>query len=405
MPRIRIRLFLLVLASTLAAPLSAVTQSEDTTQVDAIRCWRWVDRNAVFVGERIQMTVTCSVVETDTARTLPDQTTLEPETIDVAPFEILGGDHADDIRSGSFRFFQYHYTLRFISETDFGNDIELPALGFTYRIERRVDDDPPLVGRELTYLLPAEPIRVLSLVPDVIDDIRELPSPTFDQIQTRMFRATLFTLLALLVGIVAFGAIAVGAARIVRERNGGAAQVEKRFSLLLIAHRALGELIHVRQVTAEHGWSAESAGRALATLRVAGSVAMFGTVIQTTVDANVPAREGQLRLRYGFLRHQTAVISSGLTSATLTQQFEQARTRRDRAADIELVDDLGRSISVFTTARYARDGVMAAEELTRALDIGITRLKTLRWQSAAPVRYTRQLFGVVSDWWTQAWTR
>jgi hypothetical protein len=48
---------------------------------------------------------------------------------------------------------------------------------------------------------------------------------------------------------------------------------------------------------------------------------------------------------------------------------------------------------------------MAAEELTRALDIGITRLKTLRWQSAAPVRYTRQLFGVVSDWWTQAWTR
>ena len=161
----------------------------------------------------------------------------------------------------------------------------------------------------------------------------------------------------------------------------------------------------MQQATAERGWSAESAGRALAALRVAGSVAVSGTVVQATVDAGAPAREGQLRLRHGFLRSQTAVISSGLTSTALTQRFEQTRTRRVRAADTELIDDLGRAISVFTTARYARDGVLATDELTRALDTGITRLKTLRWQSAAPVRYARQLFVAVGDWWAQVWTR
>jgi hypothetical protein len=405
MRRIKIRLLLLVLGSTLAAPLPVVAQPDDATPVDAMRCWRRVDRNAVFVGERLEMTVTCSVVETDAARTLPDQAALEPETIDVAPFEVLGGEHPEDIRTGPFRFFQYHYTLRIISETDFGNDIEIPALGLTYRIERRLDGNPALVGRELTYLLPAEPIRVLALVPDAIEDIRDLPSATFDQVQARTFRANLLTLLAALVGVVAFGAVALGAARVVRERKGGATQVDKRLSLPLIAHRALGELTQVQRATAERGWSGESAGRALAALRVAGSVAVSGTVVQATVDAGAPAREGQLRLRHGFLRPQTAVISSGLTSAALTQRFEQTRTRRARAADTELIHDLGRAISVFTTARYARDGVLATDELTRALDTGITRLKTLRWQSAAPVRYARQLFVAVGDWWAQVWTR
>ena len=179
-------LALLPLALTLITPPAAAAQpGGDTAQVDAIRCWRRVSRNAVYVGERFTMDVTCGVVETDTARTVPDQAALEPETIDVAPFEVLDGEHYEDIRTGPYRFFQYHYTLRVIDESSFGEDIEIPAIDITYRVERRVGDNPALVGRELRYVLPPEPVRVLSLVPDSVVDIRDFPPATFGDAQAR----------------------------------------------------------------------------------------------------------------------------------------------------------------------------------------------------------------------------
>ena len=54
------------------------------TAVDALRCWRRVSRNAVYVGERFTMTVTCRLVETDAARTRLDETALEPASLDAA---------------------------------------------------------------------------------------------------------------------------------------------------------------------------------------------------------------------------------------------------------------------------------------------------------------------------------
>ena len=347
------------------------------------------------------MDVTCSVVETDAARTLPDQAALEPETIDVAPFEVLGGEHYEDIRTGPYRFFQYHYTLRVINESSFGEDIEIPALDITYRIERRVGDNPALVGRELRYVLPPEPVRVLSLVPDTTVDIRDLPPATFGDAQTGVFRANVLALLAAVFGVVAVGVVALGVVRLARQRGGGVVRVDSRLPLPRIVHRALGELTRVQRTTAERGWSVDSAGHVLTALRVAGSVAVSQPVAQTTVDAGTPARDGQLRLRHGLLRPKTAVISSGLTAAALTQRLEQMRAGRAHGADTELVDDLGRAIAVFTSARYSRNGSLPTDALTRELDTGIARLTRLRWRSAAPVRYATQL----TDWWKRAWRR
>ena len=272
-------LFLVSITWTLSTPQPVLAQrGADTEQVDAIRCWRRVSRNSVYVGERFTMTVSCSVVETDYARTLPDQAALAPETIDVAPFEVLDGEHYEDIRTGPFRFFQYQYTLRVINESSFGEDIEIPAIDITYRIERRVRDNPALRGRELSYVLPPEPVRVLSLVPDAIVDIRDFPPATFGEAQARIFRANVLTLLATLFGVVAVGVVAFGIVRVARERRGDSARVDKRLPLPLIVHGALGELTRVQRATAERGWSVESAGHALAALRVAGSVAMSGPV-------------------------------------------------------------------------------------------------------------------------------
>ena len=385
----------------LAPPLAAAQPGGDTEQVDAIRCWRRVSRNAVHVGERFTMTVTCSVVETDSARTLPDQTALEPETMDVAPFEVIDGEHYEDIRTGPYRFFQYHYTLRVINESIFGEDIEIPPLAITYRIERRVGNNPALLGRELTYLLPPEPIRVVSLVPDSIADIRDFPPPTFGAAQARVFRSNLLALLAALFGMVAVGVVALGAVRVARERRGGAARGDKQLPLPLIVHRALDELTRVQQATAERGWSVESAGRALAALRVAGSVAVSGSVTQTPVPAGTPARDGQLRLRHGLLRPKTAVISSGLTAATLTRRLEHTRAGRAGRADTTLAGDLGRAITLFTSARYSRNGSLPTDELTRELDAGIAQLKRLRWRSAAPVRHASELMAAADDWWSR----
>ncbi len=403
---IRRFLFLIPLTCSLSTPAPAAAQPEaDTTQVNALRCWRQVSRNAVYVGERFTMTVTCSVVETDNARTLADQTALEPEAIDVTPFEVLEGEHFEDIRTGPYRYFQYHYTLRVITESNFGEDIEIPALDITYRIERRIGNNPALLGRELTYILPSEPIRVVSLVPDATGDIRDVAPATFGDAQARVFRANALTLLAALAGVVAIGVVALGAVRVARERRGGAAPVDKRLSPMLVVHRALGELSRVQQATADRGWSVESAGRALAALRLGGSVAVSAPLAQSPVEPDTAARDGQLRLRHGWLRPRHAVISSGLTAAEVTRRLEQLRHGRRDGADAALADDLGRAISVFTAARYSRNGSLPTDELTRELDTGIAQLTRLRWRSAAPVRYAQELKTLAGGWWKDVWTR
>ena len=384
--------WLVALGIMTLTPLALVAQPEgDTTQVDAIQCWRRVSRNAVFVGERFTMTVTCSAVETDAARTLPDQAALEPQTIDVGQFEVLDGEHFEDIRTGPFRFFQYHYTLRIINDASFGRNVEIPPLPITYRIERRVGDAPALLGRELTYILPPEPIRVVSLVPNAIGDIREVAPATFGVARTRVFRANVLTLLAVLAGVLAVGVLALGVVRAARQRRGGAARVYRRLPLPLIVHRALGELTHVQRTTAEQGWSVESVSHALAALRVGGAVAVSGSVALTTVDAGTRPREGQLRMRHGLLLTKSAMVSSSLTETVLTRRLEQVHTGEAGHPDAALAGDLGRALAVFASARYSRDGALPTDELTRQLDTGITALTRLRWRSAAPVRYATAL--------------
>ena len=113
---------------------SVSAQSPESMEVDALQCWRRIGANAVHVGERFTMTLTCAVVETDDARAVPDLAWLEPETLTVSPFEVLEGQRYQDILRGSRRFFQYQYELRIIGEDYFGLDVELPPLEIRYRI-------------------------------------------------------------------------------------------------------------------------------------------------------------------------------------------------------------------------------------------------------------------------------
>ena len=397
----RTRLMGPALAAAAVAPAAAAQPDAGETAVDALRCWRRVSRGAVHVGERFTMTVTCRTVETDAARTRLDGTALEPATLDAAPFEVLAGARFDDVLTGPYRFSQRDYTLRLITETGFGEDVEIPPLELAYRIERRVDGGPALAGRELAYVLPAEPVRVLSLAPEAADDVRDLPPAGFGAAQARALRASLLALLAALFGIAAAGLAALGAAHAVRARRGTAAPSEPPLSPALVAHRALEELTRVRRAVGGGGWTPDAAGRALTALRIAGAVALSRPVARSAVSAGKPPRDGQLRLRHGLLGRRTAVVSSGLTAADWRAPRRSggaAPLAGDRAAA-----DLGRAMALLTTVRYGRGGEAAApgpDAVTQALDAGIAHVGRLRWRALAPVRRA----GAWADAARRGWT-
>ena len=395
----------------------------DATAVDALRCWRRVDRNAVFVGERFTMTVTCRTVETEAARTQLDEAALEPATIDASPFEVLSGERFDDVLTGPYRFSQHDYTLRLVAETGFGEDVEIPALDLPYRIERRVGDGPALAGRELTYILPAESVRLLSLVPDAVDDIRDLPAAGFAAAQAGELRANVLGLLSAFFGVAALGLVALGALRVVRDRTGVAAVTEKRLSPALAARRALEELVRVRGAAAGNGWTRDAAGRALAALRIASAVALGRPVTQSPMAAGEAPRDGQLQVRQGLLGRRTAALSSSVTAtdwhepgrddgtgplAGRAEHSGQAEhsgrngrssgdTGRPAAVGVRLTGagtaaDFHRAMTLLTAFRYGRGDEpthpgAGPDALTRAVDAGIGHVARLRWRALAPVRH------------------
>ena len=398
-------------AAAVAAPASASAAQPDAgeTAVDALRCWRRVSRNAVFVGQRFTMTVTCRAVETDAARTRPDETALEPATIDVAPFEVLSGERLDDVGTGPYRFSQYDYALRLITETAFGEEVEIPALDLSYRIERRVGDNPALAGRELTYVLPAEPIRILSLAPESAEDIRDLPAAGFEAAQARALRASVLGLLSALFGLAALGLVALGAMRAVRDRTGAAAVAERQLSPALVAHRALEELTRVRRAAAASGWTRDAAGRALTALRIATAVALSRPVTQSAVADDETPREGQLRVRHGLLGRRTAAVSSGLTAAAWRAPERSGgagHPARAAGHPAAAAADLNRAMTLLTTVRYGRGDEPAGRDLepdalTQALDAGIDHVRRLRWRVLGPVRHADRW----ADAARRAWTR
>ena len=78
----------------------------------------------------------------------------------------------------------------------FGKDVALPETKISYRVQSKVGQKTSLEGRDQTYMLPAQSMRVLSLVPSDASDIRDTSSAeTFSDIDQRAFRANLFTVI------------------------------------------------------------------------------------------------------------------------------------------------------------------------------------------------------------------
>lgn len=386
----------LIVVAVGALPAPARAQPEaDRVEVNALQCWRWISAHAVHVGERFDMLLTCAVVETDDARAVPDDAWLAPETLAVSPFEVLEGERYADLVRGSRRFFQYRYALRIIGEEYFGLDVDLPSLEVRYRIERSLDGGPFVEGRELVHVLPAESVRVLSLVPATAAGIRELAGDTFGDAEARLFRANAASIVAAALAAAALLVLLAALLRVRGLRHGAAAAGRVRVADWRVARAVLAELRGVRAASEAEGWTDELVARALAAFRIAGALAIGRPVAQRPADT--PGDTGLPVSRWP-MRRGGAFVSSSVTLSQVARALD--RMRRDRPDATAAAETMRDAMALFGAVRYGPGGQSGddgrdSSDLQATLESVLDLLQRLSFSALPPVR------AVVR--WREAW--
>ena len=355
----------------------SATTTAQTVETDPLQCWWRTSAGAVRVGETFSVVLTCAVLETDAATVVVDQSKLEPSVVQFAPFEVLGGQHAADLRTDMRRFFQYEYRMRLIAEGQFGKDVPLPETKLSYRVQSKVGDKTSIQGRDQSYVLPAQSVRVLSLVPADAGDIRDASAETFADLDQRAFRANLLIViggvlfaLAGLLGLLAL-------VRLITQLRKPSAAVDKLVSDGAVLRAAGRELAAVQREREGGSWTPELAGRALTALRVASAYTLGRPVARRVVDNSTPAAiaaaannnggGGYLIVRTGLLGRKHVAVSGAPTPRSIAQERARGLGTAQRAA---LLESLDRSLGQFTAAQYGRGEALDSAALDEALTTG-----------------------------------
>jgi hypothetical protein len=358
-----------VVACALLVAIAPIARAQNV-ETDPLQCWWRTSAGAVRVGEPFTVVLTCAVLETDAATVVVDQSRLEPSVVQFAPFEVLGGSHGADLRTDQRRFFQYVYRLRLIAENLFGKDISLPESKLSYRVQTKANDrTAALQGRDQTYLLPPQSVRVMSLVPVDATDIRDTPAETFSDLDQRAFRANLFTIIGSVLFVLAGLMTLVALVRFAR-RYRKTATVSDRLMTDGTVMRGIGrELAAVRHERDRGGWTPDLAGRALAALRIAGTY-MLGRPV-SLLPANKLSAEGEdvpeagrLILKAGWPRGRRIAVSGAVTPLSIGRELARGEANANR---IELLESLARALTTFTTAHFGREGTLDEAALDDSL--------------------------------------
>ena len=373
-------------------------------EADPIRCWWRTSASAVRVGEPFSLVLTCAIVDNETTTVVPDQSRLDPAAMQLPPFEVIGGQRSPDLRGDQRRFFQYQYKLRIINEELFGRDAKIPSVQINYHLEDRVARGESVRGRDRTYILPTESVRVLSLVPSDASDIRDTPSWTFDDIETQRFRArVLFVAAGVLFAAAAF-VVVVALVRLVRQyrEEGGAGR--RLLSESAIVGGVGRELSTVQRLTEREGWSHELAGRAAAALRVAGSVALSNRAGQMAAGVGVNGHEGQLLMRGGLFRGRKIWVSGAATSSALARQLAAVNGEASIGHQLCL-EKLQAALACFTAAQFGRDDSLDEAALGKSLTDGFTAVRRLRFETRWVVKKLRGAAQFAAELGNRAWSR
>jgi hypothetical protein len=357
---------------------------------DPIRCWWKADRTAVRVGERFGLVLTCSVIETGPITVVPVLNQLEPGALSLTPFEVVSGTRRDDVVTPPWRYVQFEYALRLLSDGFFGQDVTIPALTVTYNL---TSSGTGQQGRDQTYILPALPMRILSLVPKSVGDIRDASGQTFASIESRRSRATVATVTAW----IAFAFAAVFAlfalARIAALLGVKRSNVVKPLpatSTLQACVRALGQ---VRDDVARAGWTSELSRRAATALRIAGATAINKKVTQEFVSSTVNERDGQLSVLTGWPRRKRVLMSAATTPLTIAHELNNglAPDARRRGS----AESIAQALTVLSAASYGRTKPEDAAKLDDALDDSTRAVRRLRVGTMWPARATAAMRALV----------
>ena len=372
MTRNRIAITAAAWAFVLLAVLSAQNQPQ-TTKADPLQCWWRTSAGAVRVGETFSAVLTCAVLETPDVKVVPDQSKLEPSVVQFAPFEVTGGSHAADLRTGDRRFFQYEYKLRIIAENLFGKDALIPETKISYRVQSHTGQATGgpretsgaqgprevLEGRDQTYLMPAMPIRVLSLVPSDATDIRDAGAESFGDLDQRAFRANFLTVVGGVLFVVAGLLALLALVRLFGKYRKPTTEVDRLIPDAAVLRAVSRELNAVQREREGAGWSPALASRALAALRVASSYALRRRVAKearSSVDKRQSETfgrknvlDGQLVLNTGW-RRKPIVVSASATPQNVAREIAKISAGNGGGRRVEQLQSLHDALVRFTAA-------------------------------------------------------
>ena len=374
-------------SSASPSPQTPPAADEKTIQSDPLRCWLKSTKTSVHVGEQFNVAITCAVIETQRVSVVPDVSQIEPASIQLAPFEVLSGLRHPDIKSGMWRYFQYEYTVRLIADGFFGQDLALPPINLSYRVNM-TGAGAAQEGREKTYVLPQLPIRIVSLVPVIATDIRDAARDTFADIAERNFHATVAFVIA---GILyAFAAVLVLIMLVrafgkLRQRTPVA---EGTLQPAAVVGASLGTLGRIGKARDRDGWTNELIGQSVAVMRIAGALAMNRPVAQIRAAHDSVLQDGQLLMSRGWFKRGSLLVSASATPRVLGL----VATRPSWPDRRPLYAEVQEALNVFSEARYARETVVTAAELDRAMERVRTVLRQLRLQLSWPMRTLSEWF-------------
>ncbi|HUQ86090.1 MAG TPA: hypothetical protein VM096_00945 [Vicinamibacterales bacterium] len=355
---------------------------------EPIRCWRQSSAGAIALGETFTLVLTCAVYEADNAQAVPDESRLGVASIQLAPFEILGGSHPRDVHRGSRRFFQYDYQLRIISRDAIGHDVNIPPLVISYRIHSRVGAAGALEGRDLSYVMPMMPIKVLSLVPADASDIRDASEAGLGAIESLRLRASVFRVLTIAFAAVAAVMAVLALVPLARSKTVAAAGDRDRIPDGAILSSAISDLTAVRSRVSGEGWGDDTVARALASTRIVAAAAIGQSISHKDVAKGSGVPEGRLLVEHGLLRKRAVTVSSPVTPDDVMRASSRdsglSTTRRQQ------LEGLHAGLSAFTNALYRKEPARDASALDDAMRHAIA--------VASDVAADRR-------WWKSKWAR
>ena len=363
--------------------IGATMASAQTVQTDPLQCWWRTSAGAVRVGEPFTVVLTCAVLETDEATVVPDQTRLEPSVVQFAPFEVLGGSHGADLRTDQRRFFQYEYRLRLIADGLFGRDVALPDTKISYRVQSKVGQKASIQGRDQSYVLPAQSIRVLSLVPSDANDIRDTSAgETFGDIDQRAFRANLFTVIGSVAFVLAALMTVLAIVRLFQRYRKPTTVTEKLIGDSAILNGVGRELASVQRDRDSGSWTPALASRALGALRIVSTYAIGRPVSvmpasRLLADGGETAEPGRLILKAGWPRGKRIAVSGAVTPQTVSRTI---KLPGQPAARLALLETVSRALESLTAATFSREGKLDDSALDEALATSKTVLRRMKFE-------------------------